>query len=94
MTQKAQQNALEESKEQENEEQLKALKTSERPAESRPDLRRRSSWPEKVRPEIGRAKAARVAVVSRFNRREHRLCYRLVDACEAGLAPVAHFSVP
>ena len=41
-------------------------------------LRRRSSWPEKDRPQIGRAKAARAAVVNRFNRHEHRLCYRLV----------------
>jgi hypothetical protein len=47
------------------------------------------SWPEKDRPSIGRAKAVRAAVVSRFNRREHRLVTALSDGGELGLAPVA-----
>ena len=57
-------------------------------------LRRRSSWPEKDRPQIGRAKAARAAVVNQFNRREHRLCYRLVGRQRAGVRAGCSFLGP
>ena len=57
-------------------------------------LRRRSSWPEKDRPQIGRAKAARAAVVSRFNRHEHRLVTVLWDGSEAGVRAGRSFVGP
>jgi hypothetical protein len=47
------------------------------------------SWPEKHRPIIGRAKAVRAAVVSRSNRREHRLATILWDGSELVFAPAA-----
>jgi hypothetical protein len=49
------------------------------------------SRPEKDRPSIGRAKAVCAAVVSRFNRREHRLVTVLCDGSELVFAPVAFY---